>query len=237
MRQRQQVLNTHEVVVSELLERTYQDNEILLQRTQEQPLDVLISGVLERLVEKETNRKRITTRLFGVLCISILLLLLRFMPSMKDALPWLYMLLPSLMMAFVWAVRPHAGRWNLIRLVVLRRQELLPEHVPLLIALLDTNPFTVDNYVGGNYYRVRLELCSLLARYTDAECRALADRERAYLRSWLSKGTVQEKVVALLVLSSAADKASLPQVQALMHDSDTQVREAAKEFLRRESDR
>jgi hypothetical protein len=232
MRQHQQPPKSYDAVVKELLVRTYRDDKELLQRTQEQPLEALLAGVMEGTFAKEDQWKRGQSQrvLLFISLFIVLVLLVALLPGPRGFFVTLaafsVLLIPFLFLSPSWE-----GRRNLMRLVVLRRPELQTEHIPLLIALLDTNPLTADNYVGGNYYRVRLELCGLLPRYTEAQCRALTDKERAYLRTWLLGGNAQEKAVVLLVLATAGDEASLPQAQSLLHDSDTRVQEAAREFV------
>lgn len=222
-------------------ERPLTDTE-LVQQSAHHPLDLLIAQALELLRQQERRRwQRIKLALLveAVAFLSLLgvkLLLVRGVLTKDSILLWdillgLFAAMVGMGFVYILQIINQSGRGNLLRLVLMRPKELGSEQVPLLIALLDTNPLKQDNFVGGNYYRVRLELFNLLPRLTTDQCRALTEPERSYLRTWLRRGTAEEKIRALLTLATAGDALSLPLAEKLLQDTDIRVVEAARELV------
>lgn len=240
MRQRQQAVNTTDAVVAELLTRDRWTDKELERRTQEIPFDVLLPLALQR-AEPGSRRSRLQKRIIGggmviqgLLMVLLIVLMNILTPRQQlQAQFGLYFILLSVSCGMVMLITlaRRSRTYNLLQLVELYRLELRPSHAGQLMTLLDMSFWPEDNIIYDRRRRLRLELVGLLSWLTETQCRALTEAQRTYLRSWLHKGTSQERVVALLVLGTAGDGASLPLAQALARDSEVQVQEAARDFL------
>jgi hypothetical protein len=136
----------------------------------------------------------------------------------------------GLMMLFLWGLlMPVALRNKLVDAV---EQEPTTDDIPFALRLLALLPL-LGIHQGAE--QLQRQTIARLALQSPTQLATLQEPERALLRRWVERGGAEEKIRALLVLTTLGDDATRSLAQHLQHHPDERVREAALDFLRQGS--
>lgn len=139
----------------------------------------------------------------------------------------------GLMMLYLWGMTLPRSLRN--KLLEVTEQEPTSNDIPFALRFLALLP-TLGILRGAE--QLQTQTISRLALLTPAQVAGLHEPERALLRRWVEQGDAEEKIRSLLVLAMLdKEPGTAPLAQKLQLHPNERVREAATEFLRRESDR
>jgi hypothetical protein len=232
MRQRTREITSTDTLIRILAEEPLSQHPTLIERTRHLPLELLIP----RIFEKTADSWHSTWRRIGPLLLLGTVGLLGFATlapmgwSFVGTLGFLIFLL-----CLVGQFRTLPGKANALLVLAERRTELGQDEVSLVLALLQLAHSVMGKEAIEAVQVLRQWLVTILPRLTEAQCLALTEPEREFLRGMVRRGGPEEKVAGLLVLATARDEGTLPLAKLLAldaPDTDERVREAAQEVLR-----
>lgn len=232
MRQRTQEITSTDSLIRTLAEEPLSQHPTLIERTRHFPLELLIPRILEKTAESGHATWRRAGPLF-LLGNVILLCLAKLAPT-----SWALVGALGFLIFLFWLVgqlRTLPGEENALLVLAERRAELGQHEVSLVLALLQRAHSVTGKEAIEAVQVLRQWLVTALPRLSEAQCQALTELEREFLRGMIRRGGSEEKVAGLLVLATARDEGTLPLAKLLAidaPDTDERVREAAQEVLR-----
>ncbi|MBB6052982.1 hypothetical protein [Armatimonas rosea] len=232
MSQRQRELISTDALIRTLAEEPLSQHPTLIERTRHLPLELLIPRILEKTTESWHATKRRTIPFF-LLGTAGLLGFAKLAPT-----GWSFIGTLGFLIFLFWLVgqlRTLPGEENALLVLAERRAELGQDEVSLVLARLQSAHSVTGKEAIEAVQALRQWLMAILPRLTEAQCQALTEPEREFLRGMVRRGGPEERVAGLLVLATARDAGILPLAKLLAidaPDTDERVREAAQEVLR-----
>lgn len=229
--QRQRELITTDALIRALAEEPLSQHPTLIERTRHIPLELLIPRILEKTTDwQHAMGKRGPLFFFGFVGLILV--------AASAPMGWSFVGTLGFFIFLLWLLgqcRTLPGEENALLVLAERRTELGQDEVSLVLARLQSAHSVTGKEVIEAVQALRQWLVAILPRLTEAQCQALTEPEREFLRGMVRRGGPEERVAGLLVLATARDAGILPLAKLLAidaPDTDERVREAAQDVLR-----